>query len=779
MNGLRRIIHEIHRRSLWQVLGIYLGGSWVAFQIVTELQDTAILPDWVPTFALVLLVIGFPVVMATAFVQEGSASPSPPSRNSRTVSARVADEPDVEAQPPPTAASHRVLTWRNAVLGGVGAFALLGVAMGGWMLSRAIGVGPAATLMAKGLLDEQATVVLADFASEDEALARAATEAFRIDLSQSRVLRLAEPSVVGAALARMERDPSAPLDRAAALELAVREGLPAVIAGEIHRAGVGYVFSAELVGQSGDEVLASHRVTADDSTGVVDAIDELSKNLRERIGESVTRIRSEPSLKQVTTSNLAALRKYSQAYRALYTEGDPRGRGLLEEAVRLDTTFATAYAALGTHLANLGEERGLQVDAFERAYRHRDRLTEEERYSLLALYYSIVRDEPQRSVSAWESVLDLDPENPQALTNLGDKYLALRDYAKVEELNRRSIEVDSANGVPYWNTAEAQARLGRLDDAIATIRAFLPHSPANPFVEEMTAQIRASRGEYEAAASSIRALRVTEASDPFWQATTAVDLAGLEALRGRVRAALAHLDEAAQVNEARDLPTEALRNAAWESLLRARVLGDGAGARARLDAALATRPLGDLAPLDRPYAELAEAYAAAGEPTRARTLLAEMAEALPENVALGGRYPQFKLSLESPERARGEIALAEGRHLDAIEAFRRSDRGYCRLCALPYLARAYDAAGQVDSARAVYERYLDTPGPFRVWTGDAFHRGTILERLGRLHEDAGEVDEAAKYYAMFTELWANADEVLQPRVRAAQTRLEEILRERG
>jgi hypothetical protein len=32
MSRLKRLIHEIHRRSLWQVLGIYLGGAWVAFQ---------------------------------------------------------------------------------------------------------------------------------------------------------------------------------------------------------------------------------------------------------------------------------------------------------------------------------------------------------------------------------------------------------------------------------------------------------------------------------------------------------------------------------------------------------------------------------------------------------------------------------------------------------------------------------------------------------------------------------------------------------------------------
>ncbi len=28
MSGLKRLIHEIHRRSLWQVLPIYVAASW-------------------------------------------------------------------------------------------------------------------------------------------------------------------------------------------------------------------------------------------------------------------------------------------------------------------------------------------------------------------------------------------------------------------------------------------------------------------------------------------------------------------------------------------------------------------------------------------------------------------------------------------------------------------------------------------------------------------------------------------------------------------------------
>ena len=54
MSRLKRLIQEIHRGSLWQVLGIYLGGAWVALQGIEALVSVLGLPEWVPGFALVV-----------------------------------------------------------------------------------------------------------------------------------------------------------------------------------------------------------------------------------------------------------------------------------------------------------------------------------------------------------------------------------------------------------------------------------------------------------------------------------------------------------------------------------------------------------------------------------------------------------------------------------------------------------------------------------------------------------------------------------------------------
>ena len=69
------------------------------------------------------------------------------------------------ASAPPQPGHRRLLTWRNAAVGGVGAFALLGLAAVAFLVMRATGVGPAGTLVAKGLIEESEPVLLADFQS--------------------------------------------------------------------------------------------------------------------------------------------------------------------------------------------------------------------------------------------------------------------------------------------------------------------------------------------------------------------------------------------------------------------------------------------------------------------------------------------------------------------------------------------------------------------------------------------------------------------------------------
>jgi TolB-like protein len=70
MSGLGDLIREARRRSIWQVVVFYAGGSWVVWEAIQGISGTVGLPDWVPGAALILILVGFLVVVGTAFVRE-------------------------------------------------------------------------------------------------------------------------------------------------------------------------------------------------------------------------------------------------------------------------------------------------------------------------------------------------------------------------------------------------------------------------------------------------------------------------------------------------------------------------------------------------------------------------------------------------------------------------------------------------------------------------------------------------------------------------------------
>ena len=783
---MKRLIHEVHRRSLWQVLIIYLGASWLVLQAVDTLAGALSLPDWAPPLALFLLIVGFPIVLATAFVQEGMGSrearPSEAMAPADAPGEEVRPVADLEGQPAPPASSrtgpgekahHKLFTWRNAMIGGVSALALLGALTVGYMVSRTLGIGPAATLVARGVLEERGTIVLAEFASRtgDTLLARAATEAFRIDLSQSDVVKVAESAFLADALRRMERDPGAEIDTELAREIAQREGLPAVVTGDINSAGGTYVLSARLLSAETGEELAAFRATAEDSSKVVPAIDELSKKLRERIGDSYKVLRADESLERVTTGNLEALRKYSQAVRALEVQGNPqRSLALLNEAVALEPEFAMAWRKLGVQLSNQGESRERVVEALTRAFEHRDRLTERERYLTEASYYWSVTGENEKVITAYQNILDMDPNDTYALNNLAIQYGRLRDFERAYELYSRAVEQDSTSSLHQQNAIAALVSLGRLDEAEAERDAYARRFPSNPnvyFLEASLAAVRRDFGEAEAIYRQIG--ERTRGIAPL-QAAAEAGLSGLLITQGRLAEADEHLESATAVQEQRGVPAARLNGEIGRAFVDVGVRLDSARARARLDAALQSYPLEELAALDRPYFQLAMAYALAGDPGRARALWNDYEAAVPPDVRGDDEIARHAVP--------GAIAMAEGRYEEAVDEFRRSDVGQCLTCSLFGLGLAYEHAGQPDSALASYERYLETTSMAQQFT-DPGSLAAILERLGQLYDERGDWEKAAEYYARFVELWAEADAELQPRVEAAQQRLDEIFAERG
>jgi serine/threonine-protein kinase len=641
---------------------------------------------------------------------------------------------------------------------------LASVSMGvSYLLQRTRPRPVASASLAAGAPKQRERVILADFknGTRDSLLGASVTEAFRVDFAQSPAVKVMSETQIGEVLGRMKRAPTDPLDLSTAREVAAREGLKAVVTGEVSSAGAQYILSVRLVSVADGEILAAHRVTARDSTELIDAVDRLSKQLRASVGESLKTIRASPRLQRVTTGSLAALRKFAQAARA-DREGDPeRNVALLSEAVALDTGFALAYASLGVAMLNNGASRERAEAQSRKALAHLDRLTERERLVLLAGHY-IDTYEIEKAVAAYRSLLAVYPDDIYALHSLGIIYRNVGEYEKAEPLFRRVASLDTAGWQPLWNLVWVYAEVGKRREAESTFERLSRKVPGIPIVQESGILLASTAGDYADAEARAIGLRDGAWANPDWRASGSEYLAWLALVRGRLDEAERHWHD---VREARVQAGDATAPIAWAlsvASLRIRQRGDTGSGLALVDSVLRRHPLESSRPADRTYyPQLASLYASAGRVRRARALLGEFERTV--------SVDQRREHEPARHLAWGEVAIAEGRYEDAIVELRERRGWSCRICGLPQLARSYDSLGRRDSAIAILERYVSIPDFYRVST-DADELAPIYRRLAQLHAEGGNRETARDYYARFVKLWATCDPLLRPQLTEARQR---------
>ena len=750
------------RRALLAYAGVFIAVALLAKAAVIALG----LPDWVFIGAIVTVALGLPVVLATAYVHHTTRRVA-----TQTPAITTGGSPaphGTMANLALRASPH--LTWRRSFRFGaytLGAFALVVVAI---MVMRGFGIGPVASLMAAGTLNERERLLVVDFdARGDTSLSHVVTEAVRTNLAQSNVISIMPPTAVAAALQRMERPASSPVNIDLAREIALREGAKAVVTGAITPLAAGYVISIRLVSADSGSSLASFQKTVDGPGELLDGLDELTRKLRGRIGESLKAVRDAPPLEQVTTSSLAALRKYAEAQRASDLEGDyTKAAGLLREAVALDSTFAMAYRKLGVTLTNLSMPRPQIDSALGKAYRYRDRLSEKERHLAVATYYANGpgRDR-QRAAAAFEQALAIDPGDVTAIIGLANNLRSRRQFARAESLYKAAARSSRVTQVTLGNlggTLFNSGKIAEAESAYAELQRQFPNAPAGRTVAGV---FMYQRGQVDSAEMFWRA----KMNDPsaLTQINARSSLSTFALLRGRFREARRLRSETLAANAARGVPTAPLLDSLATVGMRVWFLGDTEGGARQLDSLLARMPLSSLPVDQRPYTTIATYYAWAGRPAKAREMLARLDAEVTDPALRAAHEPEARL-------VSAEILVAEKKPLEAVREYWRADSlpdgpaTDCTRCIYPSIGRAYDLANMPDSAIVYWERWLASP--YTGATGqDASWLAGVRKRLGELYEAKGDTQRAATNYLAFLELWKNADPELQPQVQQVKERL--------
>jgi serine/threonine protein kinase/Flp pilus assembly protein TadD len=472
------------------------------------------------------------------------------------------------------------------------------------------------------------TIVLADFANStaDPVFDDTLKQGLAADLQQSPFFNILSDRKTRDTLKLMGRSPDDPVTATVAQDVCQRTQCKAVIAGSISSLGSHYVVSLNALNCQTGESLAREMVQAANKEGVLNALDHVAVRLREKVGESISTIqRFDTPLVEVTTTSLEALKAYSLGGKK-GLENDSAAIPFYRRATELDANFASAYEALGVAYYNLGEA-GLARDNFTKAFGLRERVSEREKYTITARYYSYVTGDLESAVHTYQSWQQAYPRDASAHADLGGYYGALGQYEKAIDETLEGIRLNPNAGSHYANlilayaaldhfgeakSAYLQAEARKIDDPVARVNWF-----GVAFVEGDTAEMQRLAAWFATN---------PEDEDIFFSAESDV-----EAFAGHARKARQFSQRAIQTS-LKTFQKETAAQYQLDEALREAEFGNRELARQNTEAALALTVNHDTNIL----AALARARTA--DSSRAEMMAADLAKSYPHDTLVNGYW---------------------------------------------------------------------------------------------------------------------------------------------
>jgi len=765
--GMPALVRRVGWRRLGRTLGIYLIAALAVLQAVTFVMGQLGLPRWFLDAGVILLLMGLPIIFATALLNAAGVSTH--------ATAPV-------AVPAPLRRTRRWFTWPRAILGGVLAFSALGAVGASVVWKRNQGhslepdivavlpfrvVGGDIDLWREGLVDLLSTALDGTGrlrASDPRAVMNAWHRTFGDDA------RLPEPDVA--------------VEVARALQAGLMIQGSAVSTGPGEVRVTADIFNVKWLRKEGS-------VVADGPEGdMAGLVDRLSVDLLKSIwrAEEVPEIR----VSSVTTSSVPALRAYLEGEQHFRRSEFVQARDAFTRAVEIDSTFAIAAHRLSIAYGwSAGAYAREHLRYAAMAARHLSGLPV--RDSLLILGHKLVDfDGDLDVIPIYQRLTSSYPDDFEAWDGEGEAYWHLGAQAgygprDVVDALARGYAVDSTMAPSLIHLVQSANAVGDPDLVRTWTARYLALDSTSEQAEafRLAAALRfGSPSDSSAAAAALdtASQRVLGGMGGSFAFSAVTGLGYFEAVYGA--ASDTRFPDRFRSNAHYGLADQYLRHgqlARWhEQSRRAAALRGSQGdlytlAMARL-AGVAQDSVSDgeferLAgatryPEDAPY--LAFLYAKDGRTADARRGIEwfdHRADSLQAgaDTAEAGAYRGLALAV------RGQLAAAQDSVDAAIDQLRRglsvmpawaNWRDYARYL----LATLQESRGGESGALRTYESLFWTPS---------------LEAVGylagaQLQERRGEREEALEDYERFLALWGDADPELQPRVRLAREAVERL-----
>ena len=577
-------------------------------------------------------------------------------------------------------------------------------------------------------------ILLADFVNTtgDPVFDDALKQALAVQLGQSPYLDIFSEDRVRETLTFMEKPRDARITRDVAREICERQGIKAMLLGTISTLGSHYAISLEAVNAHTGDSIASEQVEADGKEQVLKALGQAASKLREKLGESLSSVeRFDAPIEKATTSSLEALQAYSRGFErhsnAKYSDAIP----YYKDAVARDPYFAIAYARLATCYNNT-KQNELSREAFEQAYKLRDRASEREKLFVSASYYGGVTGEWDKQIEQLEIWKRTYPRDWEPFNLLANRYTLVGPFEKAKENAQQAVQLNPADARPYANLGVALMGLNRLDEAKEVLRKALSQKLETTNMHTRLYHIALVQGDEGAMKEQLNWAGTKPEEAQTWQAQ-ACDFAG----------------QLGQANQFNDRAIELARPTGVKESL-AHVLLQQAGRNATFgNCAPVTETVTTALGLSREQANLvaaANALAACGQAAAAQANMDELSKRFPQDTLL---------STISIPIARAQLELNRGNAAQVIQLLDAAKKYEVAGEFWPQYLRgqAYLKQGNGAAAAAEFRTIIDHRGwyplsPLYPLAQLGSARAAIL---------SGDKASAQRYYHDFFALWKEAD----------------------
>jgi len=527
MSSVKRLINEIHHRSLWQVLLIYVGGAWFCYEIIDTVAERMALPTWLPVLAILLFVLGLPFVIATAFVREDGPT------------ATVSDPTLIPVDEAQTESVHRrrLLTWRNAAASFVLALAAWGIVAAGWLVFGDRRAAPV-------LVDRSIAVLPFVNMSGDSA-----NEYFSDGVTEEIITKLASiQSLQVSSRTSVTRFKNTEADIS---DIAALLGVKYVLEGSVRRAGEKVRITAQLIDSE-----SGFHLWAEDFDGTLEDIFDVQEQTALRIAEALN-LQLTPEEKQAVhhryTENTEAYDAYLQGQALLIFFADRDKLLAAREHFELALSLAPEYAPALAGLASVEAHTYRNIDPSEDRLRRGEQLAmraleidSELARALVALgEICAIRYDYVGAEDWFREALTVDPNDPYAwdLLSWALAYQQPPRGTEAEEAAREAIRLQPDFTSAYYHLGRALLLQSRYEEALGAFQHILDRVPDSMLGSFGQAQTYLAMGEFARAEKAAKA-SMRQGMSPVQQ----VILSYAYAAQSRMDEALAELERALELD---------------------------------------------------------------------------------------------------------------------------------------------------------------------------------------------------------------------------------------